>query len=80
MEDPIPPNRKVEMADTDESLESTIASPDKVNINDLPDRVAARSPDFSESMRKSISFFMLFACMAALVGLVLFMVMLMMMK
>jgi hypothetical protein len=79
MEDPIPPVRKVELADKDDtSLESTVASPDKIDINDLPDRVAARSADLSESMRKSISFFMFFAFIAAMVGVVVFLLLLMM--
>jgi hypothetical protein len=74
MDPRIPPAQKVQMADTDEALESTVASPDKIDINALPNRVAERAADLSTPVRKSIALFLLLACAASIVGAILFVV------
>ena len=67
MDEHLPPNKKVEMADTDEALQSTFASPDKVDIDELPNLVTARASSLSDPVRGMIGFVLMFAIVAAIV-------------
>jgi hypothetical protein len=67
MDEHLPPNRKVEMSDTEDALQSTLASPDKIDIDDLPARVTERASSLSDPVRGMIGFVLMFAIIAAIV-------------